>query len=62
MHVAQKIVIILSNSKGTRSRKTHIYIHIYMHISLGYLHSTKVARTLHASVKPALHGKQNHDY
>lgn len=56
MHVAQKIVIILSNSKRT------IYIHIYMHISLGYLHSTKVARTLHASVKPALHGKQNHDY
>ena len=58
MHVAQKIVIILSNSKRT----IYIYIHIYMHISLGYLHSTKVARTLHASVKPALHGKQNHDY
>ena len=58
MHVAQKIAIILSYSKGTRSRN----MHIHMHISLGYLHSTKVARTLHASVKPALHGKQNHDY
>ena len=58
MHVAQKIVIILSNSKRT----IYIYTYRYMHISLGYLHSTKVARTLHASVKPALHGKQNHDY
>ena len=59
MHAAPKILIMNTNSK--RTIYTY-YIFIYMHISLGYLHSTKVARTLHASVKPALHGKQNHDY
>ena len=62
MHAAPKILIMNTNSKRTRSNYTYLYIFIYMNISLGYLHSTKVARTLHASVKPALHGKQNHDY